>query len=93
MNYSGVFAVRRPPAAAGAFGAAGVTWTSRTLAAQWGPRTYPTSVVDAVSGAIYVIGGAGAGYPQEAWASTDGGAHTDYVGGGYYGVLGDPIAR
>jgi hypothetical protein len=36
--------------------AAGVTWTSRTLAAEWDPRGFPTSVIDA-AGAIYVIGG------------------------------------
>jgi hypothetical protein len=55
----------------------------------------PTSVVDA-AGAIYVIGGGGtngAYFLQDVWVSTDGGARPDYVGGGYYGVLGDPIAR
>ena len=37
---------------------AGVTWTNRTLAAQWAVRSGHTSVVDA-AGAIYVIGGYG----------------------------------
>ncbi len=38
-------------------------------------------MVDA-AGAIYVIGGAGGGRAyQDVWASTDGGARRDYVGG------------
>jgi hypothetical protein len=40
-------------------------------------------VIDAVSGAIYVIGGYGTGttYYKDVWASTDGGARPDSVGG------------
>ncbi len=57
--------------------AAGVTWTSRTLSADWGARVGHTSVIDA-AGAIYVIGGLlGADtdiYFNDVWASTDGGA-------------------
>ncbi len=55
--------------------AAGVTWTSRTLAAEWAGRYYHTSVVDA-AGAIYVLGGWGSGgtYLNDVWASTDRGA-------------------
>ncbi len=62
--------------------AAGVTWTSRTLAAPWAARQMHTSVIDA-AGAIYVIGGRGAGtttcctYYNDVWASTDG-ARPDY---------------
>ncbi len=56
--------------------AAGITWTSRTLTAQWDARNGHTSVVDA-AGAIYVIGGwiggTGPGPLQDVWASTDGG--------------------
>ncbi len=40
--------------------AAGVTWTSRTLSAEWAARSGHTSVIDA-AGAIYVIGGGGTG--------------------------------
>ena len=47
---------------------AGVTWTSRTLSAQWAARSGHTTVIDA-AGAIYVIGGGGF---QDVW--TDGGA-------------------
>ncbi len=58
--------------------AAGVTWTSRTLKAEWAARYSVrwrhTSVVDA-AGAIYVIGGDG-GF-NDVWASTDGGAWPD----------------
>ncbi len=55
--------------------AAGVSWTSRTLAAPWAGRQGHTSVVDA-AGAIYVIGGVGdiITYYQDVWVSTDGGA-------------------
>ena len=55
--------------------AAGVTWTSRTLKAEWVSRIYPTSVVDA-AGAIYVLGGFGSTYTylNDVWVSTDGGA-------------------
>jgi hypothetical protein len=62
--------------------AAGITWTSRTLKAQWALRSEHTSVIDA-AGAIYVIGGGGGGttFYADVWASTDGGARPDYVGG------------
>ena len=55
--------------------AAGITWTSRTLAAGWAARSYHTSVVDA-AGAIYVLGGrvGTTGYYKDVWVSTDGGA-------------------
>ncbi len=57
--------------------AAGITWTSRTLAAQWAGRYGHTSVIDA-AGAIYVIGGSFYDgtyeYSKDVWASTDGGA-------------------
>ncbi len=83
--------------------AAGVTWTSRTLKAEWAAgRAFHTSVIDA-AGAIYVIGGSSMAdhslyfYP-DVWASTDGGARPDSVQGrsvgycvrttrGYYNVL------
>ncbi len=58
--------------------AAGISWTSRTLKADWAARDGHTSVVDA-AGAIYVIGGGT--YFQDVWASTDGGARPDSVGG------------
>jgi hypothetical protein len=56
--------------------ATGITWMSRTLKAGWAVRDGHTSVIDAVSGAIYVIGGKGGliAYFQDVWASTDGGA-------------------
>ncbi len=64
--------------------AAGVTWTCRTANAGWAARRWHTSVVDA-AGAIYVIGG---GYNNgtltlfnDVYASTDGGARPDSVGG------------
>ncbi len=48
-----------------------------------------TSVVDAVSGAIYVIGGGGGTRYNDVWASTDGGARAGLrrggALGGYYG--------
>ncbi len=68
--------------------AAGVTWTSRTAKAEWAARTEHTSAIDA-AGAIYVIGGYGGGTTpfQDVWASTDGGARPDYVGGWVDGVL------
>ncbi len=67
--------------------AAGVTWTSRTAKAEWAARAGHTSVVDA-AGAIYVIGGGGnTGELQDVWASTDGGARPDSVGGSVGGVL------
>ncbi len=72
--------------------AAGITFTNRTLKAGWAGRSGHTSVVDAVSGAIYVIGGIGSGSTlfQDVWASTDGGARRGYSGvlhGGAAGVL------
>ena len=57
--------------------AAGVTWTSRTLSAQWAARSEHTTVVDA-AGAIYVLGGYDGGTDyNDVWASTDGGARPD----------------
>ncbi len=45
-------------------------------------------MVDAVSGAIYVIGGTGTGTRyNDVWASTDGGARLDSVGGAVGRVL------
>ncbi len=62
--------------------AAGITWTRRTANAEWGGRYGHTSVVDAVSGAIYVIGGRGGDtFFQDVWVSTNGGARPDSVGG------------
>ncbi len=64
-----------------------MTWTSRTLTAQWAARNLHTSVVDA-TGAIYVIGGIGYSdgigrtYFQDVWASTDGGARAGLGRGG-----------
>jgi hypothetical protein len=37
-------------------------------------------VVDAVSGAIYVIGGVGSTFYQDVWVSPNGGARPDSVG-------------
>ncbi len=56
--------------------AAGITWTRRTLKAEWAARAFHTSVIDA-AGAIYVIGGrygTGGLLYKDVWASTDGGA-------------------
>ncbi len=75
--------------------AAGVSFTNRALQAEWAARYSHTSVIDAISGAIYVIGGYGQTtgsrgtyetYFQDVWASTDGGARPDSVRGGR-GVL------
>ncbi len=44
------------------------------------------SVVDAVSGAIYVIGGSGGTDFNDVWASTDGGARAGHGRGGGRGV-------
>ena len=75
--------------------AAGVTWTSRTLAAPWAARAYHTSVIDAISGAIYVIGGYDRDVTRynDVWVSANGGADPalgllarDWVKG-YGGVL------
>jgi hypothetical protein len=63
--------------------AAGVTWTCRTSNAAWAARFGHTSVIDAVSGAIYVIGGTDQmTFYKEVWVSTDGGALPDSVGKG-----------
>jgi hypothetical protein len=64
--------------------AAGVTWTSRTLKAEWAARWGHTTVIDA-AGAIYVIGGTSNAAPyhyQDVWASTDGGARPPRLGDG-----------
>ncbi len=63
--------------------AAGVSWTIRTAKAEWTARAWHTSVVDA-AGAIYVIGGDNDAYTtyfNDVYASTDGGARPDSVGG------------
>ncbi len=69
-----------------------MTWTSRTVQAEWaarGQRGYHTSVVDA-AGAIYVLGGYNGifTYYNDVWASTDGGARPDSVGGAVGGYTG-----
>jgi hypothetical protein len=64
--------------------AAGRTFTTRALTAEWAARAAHTSVVDA-AGAIYVIGGADGGTGtayQDLWASTDGGARAGLGRGG-----------
>jgi hypothetical protein len=69
--------------------AAGRTFSSRTLKAEWAARYGHTSEVDAVSGAIYVIGGYdGTTYYKDVWVSTDGGARQDSVGGAVGGYTG-----
>jgi hypothetical protein len=88
-----------PPAGFSRVVGAGVTWTSRTLAAGWAVRYLHTSVIDA-AGAIYVIGGSyRTTVYNDVWASTDGGARAGlrregwsgcgYSGGtrGNHGVL------
>jgi hypothetical protein len=66
--------------------AAGRTFSNRTLKAEWAARYHPTSVIDAVSGAIYVIGGGGGTTDfNDVWASTDGGARTGLGQGGVVG--------
>ena len=73
--------------------AAGATWTSRTMAAGWAGRYGHMSVVDAIAGAIHVIGGqAIEGNYNDVWVSTDGGANQDSrrvlgYSGGSLGVL------
>ncbi len=62
------------PAGCRARSAAGITWTSRTAKAGWAARYSHTSVIDAASGAIYVIGGFGGTGFNDVWVSTDGGA-------------------
>ncbi len=43
-------------------------------------------MIDAAAGAIYVLGGDGDGtYYRDVWASTDGGARPDSVGGRWSG--------
>jgi hypothetical protein len=91
--YSSARAARRWPRARGCVrchrpgsraSAAGVTWRCRTAKAEWAARNGHTSLVDA-AGAIYVIGGysysdGSTGF-QDVWASTDGGARPNSVGG------------
>ncbi len=61
---------------------------SRTTSAPWAARYLHTSVVDAVSGAIYVIGGFSGGTDyQDVWVSTDGGARAGPGRRGGRGVL------
>jgi hypothetical protein len=60
--------------------AAGVTWRCRTASAPWSYRYSHTTVIDAISGAIYVIGGEGSSVYKDVWASTDGGARPDSAG-------------
>jgi hypothetical protein len=74
-------AARRRPRVRGCGGAigrfapeiAGATWASRTTSAPWGGRGGHTTVFDARTGAIYLIGG-GQQDVRDVWASTDGGA-------------------
>jgi hypothetical protein len=69
--------------------AAGRTFSNCTLQAEWAARYDHTSVIDAVSGAIYVIGGLGyGGLREDVWVSTDGGARPDSVGGWSGGYTG-----
>ncbi len=64
--------------------AAGATWTSRTLKAEWAGRYHHKCVIDA-AGALYVLGGTSGGGTlyQDVWVSTDGGARPDSVKGGW----------
>ena len=84
-----VLSVRLVPSDGCARVAAGVSWASRTTSAPWAARCCHTTVIDA-AGAIYVIGGLGSTVFGDVWASTDGGARPDSVGGsggtlgGYY---------
>jgi hypothetical protein len=64
--------------------AAGRTFSSRTLKAEWAARFYLSSVVDA-NGTIYVIGGGGTTVYNDVWASTDGGARAGLGQGGVVG--------
>ncbi len=70
--------VRRRP-----FGhvAAGATWTRVTASAPWAARYSHATVIDAIAGAIFVVGGYGSSftYYNDAWSSADGGA--DRAGG------------
>ncbi len=64
--------------------AAGVTWTSRTLKAEWAGRYGHTTVIDANSGAIYVIGGRDFDtYYSDVWVSPDRGARAGLGPGGW----------
>jgi hypothetical protein len=57
------------------------------MTAPWAARFGHTTVIDAVSGAIYVIGGLyGSTYLNDVWVSTDGGARPN-SGVGWSGVL------
>jgi hypothetical protein len=54
----------------------GASWRLVIASAPWDGRWAHTSVIDAVSGAIYVLGGRGFSgtWYQDVWVSTDGGA-------------------
>ncbi len=55
--------------------AAGATWLLVIASAPWAARAEHTSMIDAVSGAIYVIGGGnGSTNFNDVWASTNRGA-------------------
>jgi hypothetical protein len=56
--------------------ATGASWASRTMTAPWAARQGHSTVTDAVSGAIYVIGGTDRGGTvfKDVLVSTDGGA-------------------
>ncbi len=57
------------------------------MTAPWAGRESHTTVIDAVSGAIYVIGGYnGTTNLNDVWVSTDGGARPN-SGVGWSGVL------
>ncbi len=81
--------------------AAGVTWERVIASAPWVARYRHTTVIDAASGAIYVIGG-GSGtttFHKDVWVSTDGGAHRTRTGvlerydrGGALGANGATLA-
>jgi hypothetical protein len=65
---------------------AGITWTSRTTGAPRACREGHTSVIDARTRAIYVIGGSSSsGYYKDVGESTDGGVRPDSVQGGNVG--------
>jgi hypothetical protein len=71
--------LRSVPSAGSRALAAGITFTNRTLTAEWAGRDGHTSVIDA-TGAIYVIGGqnhsaGGTTFYKDVWASTNGGAN------------------
>ncbi len=71
--------------------ASGATFTNHTLTAGWAGRYAHTSVIDAISGAIYVIGGRGTTnsgtYYHDVWASTDGGVRAGLSQGAVGGVV------